>query len=254
MLFPTARKPPFALRPTETTLDLLMCRPPSADDAGRPPKPSLGRAAALGVPPFAHGLLRPPHAVRRVLLVLLLASVLSFASLYAFHRGFRRTVRFWRGMAPLVLRYKLVKFRALRIDGCTPEELEERLDAYREASAPALVDLILRLGGIYVKIGQVMSTVGQGLLPRQYVDALRPLQDGVPPRGYGEVARIVERSTGRRMDELFEDFDERPIGAASVAQVHRATLRPTREGEAGAPIVVKVQYPEGETGTEEIAV
>jgi len=147
-------------------------------------------------------------------------------------------------MAPLVLKYKFVKFRAEKIDHCSPEELERRLNVYRETSAPRLVDLILRLGGIYVKIGQVMSTIGQGLLPQQYVDALQPLQNGVPPRNYDEISHIIEDSTGKTMHELFDSFDEVPIGSASIAQVHRATLRPRKEGEEPVPIVLKVQYPD----------
>jgi predicted unusual protein kinase regulating ubiquinone biosynthesis (AarF/ABC1/UbiB family) len=147
-------------------------------------------------------------------------------------------------MAPLVLQYKYVKFKATKIDHCSPEELEQRLNVYRETSAPKLVDLILQLQGIYIKIGQVMSTIGQGLLPQQYVDALKPLQNGVPPRGYDEISHIIEKSTGKKMNELFVDFQEKPIGAASVAQVHKATLRPSRNVEKPMPIVIKVQYPE----------
>ena len=147
-------------------------------------------------------------------------------------------------MAPLVAKYKYIKFKAAKIDHCSPEELEERLSLYRETTAPKLVDLILRLGGIYIKIGQVMSTIGQGLLPQQYVDALKPLQNGVPPRGYDEISRIIEKSTGKKMDELFVDFQENPIGSASVAQVHKATLHPKNDGDKPIPIVIKVQYPE----------
>ncbi len=147
-------------------------------------------------------------------------------------------------MAPLVAKYKYVKFKATKIDHCSPEELEERLNVYRESTAPKLVDLILSLGGIYIKIGQVMSTIGQGILPQQYLDALKPLQNGVPPRKYDEISRIIEKSTGKKMDELFVDFQEKPIGSASVAQVHKATLRPKTDGEKPIPIVIKVQYPE----------
>ena len=147
-------------------------------------------------------------------------------------------------MAPLVAKYKYIKFKAAKIDHCSPEELEERLSLYRETTAQKLVDLILRLGGIYIKIGQVMSTIGQGLLPQQYVDALKPLQNGVPPRGYDEISRIIEKSTGKKMDELFVDFQENPIGSASVAQVHKATLHPKNDGDKPIPIVIKVQYPE----------
>ena len=94
---------------------------------------------------------------------------------------------------------------------------------------------------------KVMSTIGQGLLPQQYVDALQPLQNGVPPRNYDEISHIIEDSTGKTMHELFDSFDEVPIGSASIAQVHRATLRPRKEGEEPVPIVLKVQYPDGET-------
>jgi len=147
-------------------------------------------------------------------------------------------------MAPFVLKYKYVKIRAVKIDRVDAEELERRMNVYRDDAAPKLVDLIIRMGGIYVKIGQVMSTIGQGLLPQQYVDALKPLQDGLPPRKYEEISRIIQRSTGKSMEELFVHFEEEPIGAASIAQVHRATLRPHNEGDAPMPIVLKVQYPE----------
>ena len=174
-----------------------------------------------------------------------LASTVLFTSLYTFHRGFRRTVQFWRGMGPLVIKYKALKFKANKIDRCSEEEYERRITAYREISAPQLVDLILRLGGIYVKIGQVMSTIGQGLLPDEYINALQPLQDGVPARDYQQISKIIEESSGRKMDDIFLEFEEKPIGAASIAQAHRATLRPTLPGQAVAErVIVKVQYPD----------
>ncbi len=190
-------------------------------------------------------------------------------------------------MAPLFVRYKYVTIKAERIDRVGPEEMERRLNSYRESTAPRLVDLILRMGGIYVKIGQgekriaentyrgtridrvrylisdlddafrvrsssVMGTIGQGLLPQQYLDALRPLQDGVPPRTYAEVSDIITRSTGKSRDELFLSFEELPIGSASIAQVHRARLRPKNEGEEPMQVVIKVQYPEGRFMHEEL--
>lgn len=91
----------------------------------------------------------------------------------------------------------------------------------------------------------VMSTIGQGLLPQQYVDALKPLQNGVPPRSFAEISNIIQKSTGKSMEELFVYFDEKPIGSASVAQVHLATLRPQKMGDEPMKVVLKVQYPEG---------
>ena len=194
-------------------------------------------------------IIRPPYSIRRILLLLFFITFLSLASLYTCHRGFRRTIQFWRGMTPLILKYKYVTIKAEKVDRVNPDELERRLNIYREETAPKLVELILNMKGIYVKLGQVMSTVGQGLLPQVYLDALRPLQNGVPPRSYAEISTIIEQSTGKSMNELFVQFDEIPIGSASIAQVHRATLRPsqTADGHNTLPpkrVVVKVQYPE----------
>ena len=87
------------------------------------------------------------------------------------------------------------------------------------------MQVILSLGGIYVKLGQLVSTIGAGVFEDAYISALRPLQDGVPPRPYDDIARIIERSVGAPMSDLFESFEPRPLGSASIAQAHRATLR-----------------------------
>jgi aarF domain-containing kinase len=143
---------------------------------------------------------------------LLLVSTLLFTSLYTFHRGFRRTVQFWRGLSPIVVKYKWLKLKAHKIDKCDEQEYERRITVFRQKSAPQLVNLIISLGGIYVKIGQVMSTIGAGLLPEEYVQALRPLQDGVPAKDIKEISRIIESSSGKRMNDIFLEFEEKPIG------------------------------------------
>lgn len=142
------------------------------------------------------------------------------------------------------MKYKLLKWKAHKIDRCDDQEFQRRITAFREQSAPQLVDLILSLGGIYVKIGQVMSTIGAGLLPEEYIRALRPLQDGVPAKSIEEISKIIESSSGRRMEDLFLDFEANPIGAASIAQAHRAVLRPSSLEEPPQRVIVKVQYPE----------
>ena len=189
-----------------------------------------------------------------VVLGLMAVSSLSFATLYVLNPGFRRTIQFWKGMAPIVIRYKLLKFKAKRIDGLDIEdkntmgEYQRRLQAFRSKTAHELVDLILKLGGIYIKIGQVMATIGQGLFPEEYIRALEPLQNGVPPRSIQQISRIIEDSTGRRMEDIFVSFDEKPVGSASIAQAHKATLLRSQNDD-GTPqtskdVIVKVQYPE----------
>jgi ubiquinone biosynthesis protein len=104
------------------------------------------------------------------------------------------------------------------------------------------------LGPIFVKFGQAVST-RRDLLPEDIAIELAKLQDAVPPFD-GRVARaIVERAYGRPVAEVFAAFDEQPLAAASIAQVHVARLRPApdtaRAGDAaaGGDVVVKVLRP-----------
>ena len=92
------------------------------------------------------------------------------------------------------------------------------------------------LGPIYVKFGQQLST-RRDMLPDDVALELAKLQDKVPPFP-GSIAReIIERSLGKKIEEIFRDFDETPLASASVAQVHAATLKDGRE------MIVKVIRP-----------
>jgi ubiquinone biosynthesis protein len=92
------------------------------------------------------------------------------------------------------------------------------------------------LGPIFVKFGQALST-RRDLLPADIADELEKLQDRVPPFPGAEARAIVERAYGRPVTEVFEQFDETPLAAASIAQVHTARLR------SGEEVVVKVVRP-----------
>ena len=102
--------------------------------------------------------------------------------------------------------------------------------------AEELADDLENLGPTFVKLGQLLSTRGD-LLPQPYLDALERLQDQVAPFPYEEVERIVSSELGARISKLFVDFQTEPEAAASLAQVHRATMRD------GRAVVVKVQRP-----------
>ncbi len=93
-----------------------------------------------------------------------------------------------------------------------------------------------RLGPIFVKFGQMLST-RRDLLPLDIADELARLQDRVPPFPAEESRALVERAFGRSIDEVFARFDLEPVASASIAQVHRAQLKDGRE------VAVKVLRP-----------
>jgi len=93
-----------------------------------------------------------------------------------------------------------------------------------------------RLGPIFVKFGQVLST-RRDLLPADLADELAQLQDNVPPFPAEHARRLVEQAFGRSIDSIFASFEAEPVASASIAQVHFATLKDGRE------VAVKVLRP-----------
>lgn len=102
---------------------------------------------------------------------------------------------------------------------------------------PVQVRLALEeLGIVFLKFGQVLA-VRRDLLSDEYIHELEQLHDALPPMPFAEVVDVVEHDLGGRLEDLFASVDPEPVAAATIAQVHRATLRD------GSEIVLKVRRP-----------
>ena len=98
-----------------------------------------------------------------------------------------------------------------------------------------LTSELLQLGAAFIKIGQLLSA-RPDVLPAEWVIELANLQDNVPPFSFENANRVIEKEIGRQIEEILK-IEKEPLGSASLAQVHRATLRNGRE------VVLKIQRP-----------
>jgi ubiquinone biosynthesis protein len=143
------------------------------------------------------------------------------------------------GFGYAIDRFGLRPFRSLKERITKPKPLREQLLQVSEAERLRLA--FEELGPTFIKFGQILST-RHDLIPEEYIRELSKLQDRVPPFEFSETKKMVEKELGKNIDEIFSEFDQKPIASASIGQVYHGRL------STGEEVAVKVMRP----GIEEI--
>ena len=119
-----------------------------------------------------------------------------------------------------------------------PFDSEARKEVMELRTPVRFREFLEGLGPTFIKLGQLLST-RPDLIAEEYADELANLREDVPPVPFDVIRETVESELGAKIETVFSSFDEKPVAAASIGQVHRAVLKGTKQ-----KVAVKVQRPD----------
>lgn len=117
------------------------------------------------------------------------------------------------------------------------EEYFKQQSILNRRVANRLLRLFVKNRGIYIKAGQYIGSL-DSIAPKEYVEVFKCLQDEGPSVPFEDIKIVVEHDFQWKLEDIYESFDQKPIAAASLAQVHRAVLKKNKQ-----PVAVKLQFP-----------
>ncbi|KAG0639576.1 ABC1 family-domain-containing protein [Tuber brumale] len=162
-------------------------------------------------------------------------SAVTFGTLDVGHSvaAVERATRVASALALCINDYR-VTLRSLELD---PDDSDGLLAKCHKRCAERTYKVLEKNGSIFIKLGQHLAAMGY-LLPAEWTDTFIPLQDRCPVSSFESIEKMILDDTGQSITDLFSEFDPNPIGAASLAQVHRAKLK-----NSDQEVAVKLQHP-----------
>jgi predicted unusual protein kinase regulating ubiquinone biosynthesis (AarF/ABC1/UbiB family) len=150
---------------------------------------------------------------------------------------YRRLITFYAGVAISFIFWEVLLPRL----GLRALSRRTRSKRYRGVAAHFRT-LAIQMGGVMIKVGQFLSA-RLDVLPPEITEELAGLQDEVPPENFADIRKLAEEDLGTPLKEKYESFEEIPLAAASLGQVHRARLCVNDPGGNFCDVVVKIQRP-----------